>query len=248
MLDLGRTLMAGAGGVGGSVAFLLGLLRARGHVRVVDHDHVDISNLNRTLPFLAQDAETGAAKVDVVRPHLEHAGLTVDAHAELLSTYYDGHPRAPGDTTLVLALANEHGAYARIQHAYPPHVLHATTTENWAVNSGYHAPIDDPCVACRFPPTVAPAVRCDTSVDPTPDGRYKRVGSLPFLAPLAASLLLRDLARHALGAPRVGNVSTLSTRSPTPRIRNAPLAKVAGCTCAHQHRDVHAAFLQRPVS
>jgi hypothetical protein len=90
---------------------------------IVDHDHVDVSNLNRQIIFRAQDAgypsPPAKPKAEIVASILDVAANTKlwGKDPEIVGTEYD----------LVLALANEEAVRPALQDRHQPVLLHATT-------------------------------------------------------------------------------------------------------------------------
>jgi adenylyltransferase/sulfurtransferase len=79
-----RVLIAGAGGLGSPVAFYLAAA-GTGHIRIVDDDTVELSNLNRQLLHWQEDlgelkARSGAAKLARLNPD-----ISVEAVAETIT-------------------------------------------------------------------------------------------------------------------------------------------------------------------
>ncbi|MDP8222515.1 MAG: HesA/MoeB/ThiF family protein [Candidatus Lernaella stagnicola] len=76
-------LIAGCGGLGGHAATLLARAGV-GHMRLVDHDTPELSNLHRQVLFFEQDVRDGTAKAvaaaDVVRR--ANSDIVVDARVE----------------------------------------------------------------------------------------------------------------------------------------------------------------------
>lgn len=91
-LKAARVLVAGAGGLGSPVALCLAAAGI-GTIRVVDHDVVDLSNLNRQ--FLHRDADCGRPKVESATDTL--LGLNPDISVEPV------HETITGDTIRSLA-------------------------------------------------------------------------------------------------------------------------------------------------
>src|SRR5512139_553586 len=78
-------IIAGAGGLGSPVAYYLAVAGV-GHIRIVDHDRVERSNLNRQI--LHRETDIGALKADSAREKLtqinpdiliDARGTTIDA-------------------------------------------------------------------------------------------------------------------------------------------------------------------------
>jgi len=77
-LKRSRVVIAGAGGLGSPVAIYL-TAAGIGTIRVIDHDHVALSNLNRQI--LHSEEDVGKKKVDSARAKLRNLNSTVDIQA-----------------------------------------------------------------------------------------------------------------------------------------------------------------------
>jgi len=77
-LKRSRVVIAGAGGLGSPVAIYL-TAAGIGTIRVIDHDHVALSNLNRQI--LHSEEDVGRKKVDSARAKLRNLNSTVDIQA-----------------------------------------------------------------------------------------------------------------------------------------------------------------------
>jgi molybdopterin-synthase adenylyltransferase len=77
-LKRSRVIIAGAGGLGSPIAIYL-TAAGIGTIRVIDHDEVALSNLNRQV--LHWEADVGRKKVDSARAKLRNLNSTVDVQA-----------------------------------------------------------------------------------------------------------------------------------------------------------------------
>jgi molybdopterin/thiamine biosynthesis adenylyltransferase len=73
-----RVLIAGAGGLGSPVAFYL-TAAGVGRIRIIDHDQVELSNLNRQI--LHWETDIGRGKVESARLKLRNLNSTVEVEA-----------------------------------------------------------------------------------------------------------------------------------------------------------------------
>ncbi|WP_370981359.1 molybdopterin-synthase adenylyltransferase MoeB [Agaribacterium sp. ZY112] len=74
-LKQSRVLIVGSGGLGSPVSLYLAAAGV-GHITLIDHDHVDVSNLQRQILFDTQSlgsakAEAGATRLKALNPHIE---------------------------------------------------------------------------------------------------------------------------------------------------------------------------------
>ena len=94
-LRCARVLIVGAGGLGSPVALYLAAAGI-GQLTLVDHDEVDLSNLQRQI--LHDTASLGQAKVDsaslrvtAINPHVTVKAIAAKADQELLASLIDDH-------------------------------------------------------------------------------------------------------------------------------------------------------------
>ena len=228
-LDLGNVLLAGVGAVGSAVAYIMAMTPFVGRITVLDRDHVETSNLNRSPLFMAIDAALGQSKVDVVRAFLERAG----AHVVGLQGHWRDHEDAIGTGAfdVWVSLTNEDGAWAGLPFLLPPIVLHGTTTSGWGASCGRHIPRLEDCTACRMPRPHAefrgPCAEGDIApVVQTAPAR----AALPFLSAAAAALVVAELSKLALpGVETLPNSVHADFRFGLPAVMSLSLGPTAGC-------------------
>ena len=122
-IDLGRWLIAGAGALGGNALVILGAMadRLSGRVDVVDHDRVDVSNLNRLVAALFE--HVGHHKVELAAACLQGSSVEVVPHAttyERLWSAPSGQQVLPvEDYNLVLTGVDQMATRAFVQSDWP---------------------------------------------------------------------------------------------------------------------------------
>jgi hypothetical protein len=192
--DLGNLLIAGIGAVGSALLYILSLMELQGTATVLDEDHVDATNLNRSPLFTAEDAALARRKTEVAQRLLQLVGIRTEAvygtwhdHGERLS-------REPFDAWV--SLTNEHGAWAEVPFQLPPVVLHGTTTSGWGIAFGRHIPRVEDCTACRLPQPHAEfrGPCAEARIDLSAEGQVYRA-SLPFLSTASAALIAAELLK-----------------------------------------------------
>ncbi|MBX3352992.1 MAG: ThiF family adenylyltransferase [Phycisphaeraceae bacterium] len=199
-----NVLQIGGGGVGASFLYWLNIAGRTGTWTVVDPETVEVSNLNRCLPFLAADAgaivpaASAKQKVDVLAERYgiqPHADWFMQAPLALIE-----------DADLVLPLADQGGIRRQVSLSGKNYLAHATTDGgSWEAQAHRHVRGKDDCPACRVPDkSAAPAFPC--SQGSVASGSVKFDASLPFLSAGAALMLLAQLG-HLQGG-----------RIPTPNI------------------------------
>lgn len=195
-LNLGTVQMVGVGSVGSAAVRFLGRLPVEGTFHLVDHDAVELVNLNRSPLFRVDHALEETPKVEVAKEYLEHCGIESSSYQ---LPYDEFGSRQTEQADVVLPLANERGVRSAIQHNRPPVMLHSTTS-GAEVAVRRHIPIDEACLLCHFPPeeplvdpgcATAP-VPSEDDVDTGPDA------ALPFASFLAGCFLAAELAKLAM--------------------------------------------------
>lgn len=191
VMDLGRTLLAGTGAIGSALLYLLDLGSATGTLGLLDRDHVETSNLNRSPLFRVGHVLANTHKVDACWDAVRGVavecwkGTWTESAAQISAAGYD----------LWVSLTNEDGAWAEIPFQMPPVVVHATTTSGWGFGAGRHVPGMDDCTLCRMPrPSAEFRARCAEGEIALPEAPPIRA-SLPFLSVAAASLLAAEVVK-----------------------------------------------------
>ena len=159
-----HALVIGAGGLGSPVALYLGSAGV-GHITLVDHDTVDLTNLQRQIAHTTE--RIGQPKVDsarqalaAVNPHVRVAALQQRADAALLEQLV---PQADvvldcSDNFLTRQAVNA----ACVRH-HKPLVSGAAIRFDGQISVYDSRDGDSPCYACVFPPDAdVEETRCAT--------------------------------------------------------------------------------------
>jgi hypothetical protein len=195
-LDIGKTLMVGAGAVGAALAYWIaawGLAEFGCDWTIADGDVVTLHNTNRGMLFLPRDSDWFG------QPPLNKA--------ELLSSFISGSTALPGwfheqpslssaRFDVVLALANDYGVRATISSQNHPLVWQATTGENWMSQLHRHILGVDDCVYCRTGELKVSAFKC-SGVEVKDGSGESNDAALPFLSAASGLMLLCALERLA---------------------------------------------------
>jgi hypothetical protein len=193
-LDIGRTLMVGAGAVGASLAYWLHAFGVEGAWTIVDRDVVELHNLNRGLVFTAADAgwpaNTPRTKAEII------ARLLPSARWD--SNWYDESQFVEEAYDVVLGLANDRNVRHFIASRNNAVTLHATTGENWLSQLHRHVAGVDDCIWCRAGEIAVPAFRCSTASLELSAGS-KTDAALPFLSAAGGLMLATALERLQTG-------------------------------------------------
>jgi len=197
-----HTLVIGAGGLGSPASMYLACAGV-GHITLVDHDSVDLTNLQRQIAHATD--RVGMMKVDSVRitlqalnPHTEVSGLPVRADAKLLDDLV-----AKADVVLDCCdnfATRQAVNTACVRHGKP---LVSGSAIQMDGQITVYDPRDPscPCYACVFSPEVVPEeTRCATMGVFAPlvgiVGAMQAAEALKLIAgmgqPLAGRMLMLD--------------------------------------------------------
>jgi hypothetical protein len=198
-INIGNTYQIGCGAIGSSLDYLLSLTNLRGKIFLIDYDKINIENICSSLIFNYNDAKeehkkTEACKKSIMKNQLLEVVVYDGDYSSFIKSidyFHDQYPET------ILCLANEKNVWATIQNNLPPVVYHATTSPNWVVNFGRHIPQKEWCIVCRFGIENYDYVpKCSTGIiNGTNEKGETHLGTLPFLAPTAATLILSELIK-----------------------------------------------------
>lgn len=196
VLDIGSTLMVGAGAVGAALGYWLHAFGVKGDEwAVVDEDVVKLHNTNRGLAFTA--AHAGRPEGEEQRKAAIVAAL-IGGSRPYEGWYHDFSELRGRKFDVVLALANDHGVRLQLTHKQAPITLQATTGEDWLSQLHRHVLGRDGCVWCRTGTVVAPRYGCSTAEVEQPGGT-KTDAALPFLSAASGLMLATALQRLVAG-------------------------------------------------
>jgi len=196
LLDVGRTLMVGAGAVGAALAYWLYTFGVRGHQwAIVDKDVVKLHNTNRGLAFTAAHAGWPASEE---QPKADVVAALISSATRYTQWYHECLEVRDGKFDVVLVLANDHGARLQLSYLNAPVALQATTGEDWLSQVHRHILGRDGCVWCRTGTVVAPRFGCSTGEVAQADGSTTDA-ALPFLSAASGLMLATMLQRLAAG-------------------------------------------------
>ena len=159
-----HALIIGAGGLGSPVALYLGSAGV-GHLTVVDHDRVDVTNLQRQIAHTLAGvglfkAESIQRAIDGINPDVQVSAVTQRADDALLDTLV-----SQADVVLDCTdnFATRHAINrACVQH-HKPLVTGAAIRFDGQVTVYDSRSAQSPCYACVFPESSAPPdIQCAT--------------------------------------------------------------------------------------
>lgn len=218
-LKAARVAIVGAGGLGAPAALYLAAAGV-GSIRLIDHDTVALSNLQRQIIFEAGDV--GASKVDRAAAALKalNANVSVEPRAERL----DGaNARQLLDgADLVLDGTDDFGTRFAVNEAC--HALGITLISGavgrWSGQVAVFAP-EGPCYRCFVPETPPDAETCE------------RDGVVGALTGVIGSLMALEAIKHITEAGqtlagRIMLFDSLSAEARTVKLARDPACPVCG--------------------
>ncbi len=191
VVDVGRTLMVGAGAVANGVAYWLMQWGHTGAWTIVDADPVELHNTNRCVLLFPDDAGWGHGRVRLKSSCLSRF-LPGARHVD---KWYDQATEALADFDTVLILANERNVRTQMSHRNDPVQFQATTSRNWLSQLHRHIGGIDGCVRCRMSDIQTPQLNCSEGATATEDVPRRPDAALPFLS-LASGLMLASALQH----------------------------------------------------
>jgi molybdopterin/thiamine biosynthesis adenylyltransferase len=148
-IDIGDTHFVGLGAIGnGAIWALARAAGLKGFLHLVDHEEVDLSNLQRYV--LAVQSHVGSPKVDLARSALAGTALEVSVH----SVKWDAYVNNRNDwmfERVAVALDNAPDRIA-VQSALPKWIVNAWTQEIDLGVSRHGFDDDRACLACLYLP------------------------------------------------------------------------------------------------
>jgi ThiF family protein len=141
-VDLGDVHLAGCGAIGQAAVATLRELPVTGTLFAVDHDSIDLGNLQRYV--LTAEADEGAAKPDLIVRALSAHPLEVESVRARWGADERTHP---GRETVLSALDDTQGRI-ELQAGLPRELFNAWTQPDDVGVSRHQAFGEDPCLAC----------------------------------------------------------------------------------------------------
>jgi adenylyltransferase/sulfurtransferase len=162
----GRVLIVGCGALGSAHAESLARAGV-GHLRIVDRDFVEPSNLQRQTMFTESDAEQRLPKAVAAANHLRQINSEIEIEPHILDINYSSVERLLDGCDVVIDGTDNFATRYLINDACVKHSL------NWIYGAAVGSygvtmtirPHQTACLRCMFeqPPPAASAPTCDTS-------------------------------------------------------------------------------------
>jgi hypothetical protein len=141
-VDLGVVHLAGCGAIGEAAAAALATLPVGGTLVAVDHDTIDLGNLQRYV--LTRDDDVGKDKPALIERALEHSSLEV---VPVTTRWGEDDRSGAGAETVLTALDSEHDRIA-VQASLPRAILNAWTSPGDIGISRHEHFGEEPCLGC----------------------------------------------------------------------------------------------------
>jgi hypothetical protein len=149
-LDIGLVQLVGVGAIGNAFVWGMGRLRdVRGHLHLIDHETIELTNLQRYV--LPNMADTGASKVTLAAAVLSDGDLTADPFSATWSDYVAGVGHHNFEKVVVaLDTARDR---VQVQSSLPRKIFNAWTQAGDLGVSRHGFDGDEACLACLYLPT-----------------------------------------------------------------------------------------------
>ena len=163
-ISTSHALIIGAGGLGSPVALYLGSAGV-GHITIVDHDHVDMTNLQRQIAHTMSRVDTpkvlsAQTAINAINPHVVVTPINARADARLLDELV-----AQADVVVDCCdnFATRHAINAACVKHQKPLISGAAIRFDGQVCVYDPRDASSPCYACIFPPDATfEETRCAT--------------------------------------------------------------------------------------
>jgi hypothetical protein len=150
-INIGNCMVVGGGALGGNALMILAALaeRLRGRIDVVDHDLIDVSNLNRLIAALLEDV--GVHKAALAATCFQGSSVEVFPHVTTYEKLYRTSPKRIlpiEEYGLVLTGVDQMATRAFVQSDWPRFLIDAGTRNlTWRVSAHPVGP-DAACAGC----------------------------------------------------------------------------------------------------
>ncbi|MXV79779.1 MAG: hypothetical protein F4X58_12640 [Chloroflexi bacterium] len=240
--EVGELWDVGAGSVGSSALFFLGLITRAFRAVLIDGDRVELENVTRTPVYTWMDGLEEPWKVDALGQWLSAAGVEqVEIHRAWLDEIRERWvSRQSGTPDVIIAAANERNVRNLIEEMFPPIQIYATTGRNWQATLFRHIPVKEACSLCvpgSEGKLSVPLCATGTS-QPGPSQEVEDDVALPFLSFAAGVMSAAEIAKIAITGRASSTNRVFFEPSNRGLIRVALSAK-PDCACGRRDPVVH---------
>jgi hypothetical protein len=150
-VDLGESYLVGLGAIGNGAVWALGKLKSlRGKLHLIDHETVDLSNLQRYVLAKQADADAATPKADLAAHALSGTGLVIDPHRVRWGQFL--RTRSNWDLQRVAVAVDSARDRQAIQAALPRWITNAWTQPDALGVSTHQFIGDSACLMCLYLP------------------------------------------------------------------------------------------------
>lgn len=246
VVELGRCMVVGAGALGGNALLILAAIRdrLRGRIDIVDHDRVDVSNLNRLIAALL--GHRGVFKAELARLCFQGSAVDVVPHTisyERLRARRGAGSLAIEDYDLILTGVDQMATRAFVQSDWPRYLINGGTRGySWRVSTHSIEP-ENACLGClagkgqqQYRDLVAP-LACGAGMPGRPVQAAPPMDSYSFVSFFGATFMVARAIERALGlnAMPVQSLSTEAVALNLTALRNEPDLPSGRCLCRCSH-------------
>lgn len=151
-MDIGLAQLVGVGAIGNAFVWAMSKLQCvAGHLHLIDHEQVELTNLQRyVLPTMADE---GAVKVDVAAAAMQGGGISATAFRSTWAEYVqDPAHRACELVAVALDTARDR---VQVQSSLPRRIVNSWTQAGDLGISRHEFDGEDACLACLYLPDSA---------------------------------------------------------------------------------------------
>lgn len=191
---LGNVQMVGVGAIGSAVVFFLCMSPIGGSLTLIDHENIDISNLNRYMIATVEDVDR--PKIEVATEYLSHHQINIASYQCKYDNYVK--EKGAGNFDVVLPLVDNNEARHQVQMNMPLLTLYGTTG-GWAFTIGWHKALEYDCLICRYPTAKSLEEPCGIATVPerTEKGSIEEhAAAVSFVSALAGVLTAGELIKR----------------------------------------------------
>ncbi|HEY2496381.1 MAG TPA: ThiF family adenylyltransferase [Candidatus Angelobacter sp.] len=236
-LAQGRVAIVGCGATGACVSGLLARAGV-GHLRIIDRDYVEPSNLQRQSLFDEADAAESVPKAVAAARKIAAFNSEVQARAEVADLTPENIAALLGDSDLILdATDNFETRYLINDFAVKENKpwIYAAAVAGYAVTMNV-IPGETACLACMFPaPPEGAMETCDTAG--ILNSAVNLIGSIQATEAIKFLVGARDKVRRSLLSFDVWNNTQAEIAAAKPR---------SGCQTCEKREFIHLAGERRP--
>lgn len=151
-IDIGNAFLVGAGAIGNGFLWALSRCQVSGHLRVVEHDQIDLGNLQRYV--LTRREDEGLPKVTLIQQFFEgHEGIVLQCVPSKWEEYVTPLPANEWRFDRVVVALDSPEDRIAVQSSLPRWVVNGWTQKGEMGVSRHGFIGEEACMACLYMPT-----------------------------------------------------------------------------------------------